>query len=318
VSRSTVLHFINDDPVLSQAARKNVLRVIPNGAAQDWAAAPAPVIAVVVALNVSALFSDPYVSSLVQGIAAACSACGQTVMLWLVDPEDVCRQLRPILHSGAIEGAIIAPMLPDDTLARVLLKSRLPSLFVGHRPTAARASYIDVDNSRGAREAVRHLLRLGCTRIGMIAGPQNTITGVDRLLGYVDALREHGRRADLDLIVDGEFTETGGYRALQQLLPRCPDAVFIANDAMALGALRAIRETGRRVPQDIALVGFDDAPWAAHAEPPLTTVRQPLQRLGGMAVEVLTELIEDPDSAPYRVALPTELVIRSSCGAALN
>jgi LacI family transcriptional regulator len=165
---------------------------------------------------------------------------------------------------------------------------------------------------------VTHLLRLGRTRVATITGPQNMIAGADRLAGYTAALRGRGCIPDPSLIVDGGFNETGGYRAMQQLLPLRPDAVFAASDIMAIGALRALREAGVRVPEDVAVVGFDDLPQAAHTDPPLTTVRQPTYRLGTMTVDSLLDLIEYPDSSPRRIVLPTELVVRASCGSALR
>jgi LacI family transcriptional regulator len=124
--------------------------------------------------------------------------------------------------------------------------------------------------------------------------------------------------SDPDLIVEGDFTEAGGYVALQRLLPRRPDAVFAASDPMALGALRALREAGRRVPEDVAVVGFDDMPFAARTEPPLTSLRQPVHRTGAVAAETLIDIIATGDVQPRRIILPTELVIRSSCGSGLT
>jgi LacI family transcriptional regulator len=142
------------------------------------------------------------------------------------------------------------------------------------------------------------------------------IAGVDRLTGYLAALRDRGVASDSALIAEGDFTEAGGYRAMQQLLLRRPDAVFVASDMMAIGAMRALREASLRVPEDVAIVGFDDLPQSARTEPPLTTVRQPTYRLGATTVDSLLDLIEYPDSSPRRIVLPTELVVRASCGSA--
>jgi LacI family transcriptional regulator len=187
--------------------------------------------------------------------------------------------------------------------------------LVGRHPTDTRVNYVDADNINGARQATRHLLRLGRTRIGLISGPQNMIAGVDRLTGHSQALHERGLAVEPELVVSGGFSESGGYLAMQQMLASRPDAIFAASDAMAMGALRALREAGLRVPEDVALVGFDDLPFAARAEPPLTTVRQPTHRMGAMTVETLIELMEQPASSPYHLILPTELVVRASCGA---
>jgi LacI family transcriptional regulator len=165
---------------------------------------------------------------------------------------------------------------------------------------------------------VTHLLRLGRTRVATITGPQNMIAGADRLAGYQAALRDRGVIPDPGLIAEGDFTEGGGYRAMQQLLGRRPDAVFAASDIMAIGALRALREAGLRVPEDVAVVGFDDLPQSARSEPPLTTVRQPTYRLGTTTVDSLLDLLDYPDSSPRRIVLPTELVVRASCGSVLR
>jgi LacI family transcriptional regulator len=143
------------------------------------------------------------------------------------------------------------------------------------------------------------------------------IGGSDRLQGYYDALHARGIPVDSSLVAEGDFSETSGYMAMQRLLSREPDAVFAASDSMAVGALRALREAGRRVPEDVAVIGFDDMPFAARTEPPLTTVRQPIYRTGVVAAESLIDLVRSPDANPRRIILPTELVIRASCGAGL-
>lgn len=324
VSRSTVSRVINNDPNVSDQTRDKVMQVVrrvnyvPNAAARGLAAGRTRVIGLVIPMGVSTLFTDPYFPLLIQGVSSACNAHEYSVMLWLAEPEYERRQIRQIMYSGLIDGVIIASMLTNDSLVQALIDGDLPFMLVGRHPTDVRVNYVDADNINGARDAVRHLLRLGRTRIGLINGPQNMIAGVDRLAGYTLALRERGLIAQPDLITDGGFSEAGGYLAMQQLLPRQPDAIFAASDAMAMGALRALREAGLRVPDDVALVGFDDLPFAARAEPPLTTVRQPTHRMGAMTVETLIELIEQPASSPYHLILPTELVVRASCGATLK
>ncbi len=136
----------------------------------------------------------------------------------------------------------------------------------------------------------------------------------DRLAGYTDALRDFGLPRASELIVEGDWSEASGYAAMRRLLAAKPDAVFAANDSMALAALRALKEQGLRVPEDVALVGYDDIPAAAAADPPLTTVRQPIRRLGEVAAQTLLALIDDPSGAQRRIVLPTELVVRASCG----
>jgi LacI family transcriptional regulator len=316
VSRSTVSRVINNDPNVSSVTRERVLQVVkrvnytPNAAARG--------LGLVIPMGVAALFTDPYFPILIQGVSSACNAREYSVMLWLAEPEYERRMIRQIMYSGLVDGVIVTSMLLNDSLLQALGDGDLPFMLVGRHPTDARASYVDADNLGGAREAVTHLLRLGCKRIATITGPQNMIAGADRLAGYLAALRDRAVVSEPSLIVEGDFTEAGGYRAMQKLLSRRPDAVFVASDMMAVGALRALREAELRVPEDVALVSFDDVPQAARTEPPLTTVRQPVHRLGAMAVDSLLDLIDHPDSSPRRIVLPTELVVRASCGSALR
>ena len=317
VSRTTALHVINNDPTVNRDTRENVLRAVrlmnylPNAAVRGRM----HVIGLVTPASVASLFADPHFAVLIQGVSSACAARGYAVMLWVAEPQYERHQVHQIVHSGVIDGVIVASALVDDPLVSELGHSQRPFVAVGRRPHDWQATSLDIDNSGGARAAVRHLLRQGRRRIATITGPQNLIAGVDRLTGYLTALRDNGFPVDQDLIVDGGFSESGGYRAMQQLLPQRPDALFVAGDTMAVGALHAIRDAGWRVPHDVAVVGFDDTPFAACADPPLTVIRQPAQQLGQIAVEILLDSIDDPDVAPRCIILPTELIVRASCGA---
>src|SRR5687767_3565689 len=296
VSRSTVSRVMNDHPNVGSETRAHVLAVAenlnyqPNIAARGLAAGRTHIIGLVIPTGVSTLFADPYFPLLVQGIASASNANDQSVMLWLAEQEYERSTLRRILQGGLIEGIILASALMDDPIFEALVKRDLPFVLVGRHPDNAGISYVDVDNRRSAREIVMHLLRLGHERVATITGPKNMVAGEDRFQGYLDALRDRRIEQNPDFIIEGDFTEDGGYSAIQQLLLRTPnlDAVFVASDAMAVGALRALREAGKRVPEDIAVAGFDDLPFSARTDPPLTTVRQPIQQMGATAVEVLT------------------------------
>jgi len=323
VSRSTVSRAINNHPHVRPETRQRVLDIArrlnyqPNAAARGLAAGRTRILGLVIPMGVSALFTDPYFPLLIQGVSSACSALDYSVMLWLAEPEYERRTIRQVLQSGLIDGVIVASMLMDDPLVEALLARGLPFILVGRHPTNERISYVDVDNQDAAREVVAHLLRLGYRRVATITGPRNMIAGADRLEGYLAALRGRGLAPNPALIVEGDFTEAGGYTAMKQLLPHAPDAVFAASDMMAIGALRALREAGLHVPEDIALASFDDIPAAARTDPPLTTVRQPIQRAGVVAAETLIDMITHPDGQPRRIILPTELVIRESCGVGL-
>jgi LacI family transcriptional regulator len=206
----------------------------------------------------------------------------------------------------------------DDPLFLKLLEDDVPFMLVGRHPDE-QVNYVGVDNVGGARMAVEHLIRLGHTRIATITGPLNMAHGKDRLDGYRLGMAAHQLTADEQLIVEGDYTEASGFRGAQHLLSASPTAIFVASDVMAIGALKALREAGRHVPEDVALVGFNDISIAAAVEPALTTVHQPVERLGSMAADLLLDLLAAPpdrQTPAHRIVLSTELVIRDSCGAA--
>jgi LacI family transcriptional regulator len=320
VSRSTVSRVINNDPNVSEATRHKVLKIInqvnfqPNQAARSLAGGRTRILGLVIPMGVARLFSDPYFPILIQGVTSACNAHDHSVMLWLAEPEYERRMINQIMHNGLVDGVIVSSMIMDDPLVIKLSNSSLPFILVGRHPTQECTCYVDVDNLGGACEATATLLRLGRRRIATITGPENMIAGSDRKSGYLRALRERGIPVEHELIIEGDFSEEGGYQAARRLLPYQPDAIFAASDTMAIGALRCLREAGLQVPQDVALIGFDDVPAAAHTDPPLTTVRQPIARMGAVAAETLIDLIDNPNSPQRRIILPTELVMRYSCG----
>jgi LacI family transcriptional regulator len=320
VSRSTVSRVINNDPHVKESTRARVLEVIrrvnfkPNAVARGLASGRTRIIGLIFPTAQSSLFTDPYYPGLVQGITTASNANDYSVMLWLTNSEKEQSTIHQLASNSLLDGLVIASYLIDDPLIEVLINSKVPFLLIGRHPSNDTLNYIDADNLNGAREAVVHLIRLGRRRIATITGPRKMIAGIDRLEGYERAFHERGLRPDPELIVEGDFTESGGYNSMMCLIPHNPDAVFVASDAMAMGALRALNETGRRVPEDVAVVGFDDIQAAAHMDPPLTTVRQNITRLGQLAAETLIQILAEGMTPPHRLVLPTELVIRASSG----
>ncbi|MCU0485710.1 MAG: LacI family transcriptional regulator [Anaerolineales bacterium] len=321
-SRSTVSRVINNDPNVAEETRQRVQQVIrqfnfqPNRAARRLAGGRTRIIGLVIPTGISSVFSDPYFPNLIRGISSTCHESDYSVMLWLAEAEYERLTIDQVLHNGFVDGMIISSMPLDDSIVTSLIRSGLPFVSVGRSLTNPSINYVDVENRRGALEAVMHLIRQKRRRIATITGPLNTIAGVDRRDGYLEALRIRGIPADPALIVEGNFSEDEGYNAMKQLLSLHPDAVFAASDSMALGAMRALREAGIKIPDEIALVGFDDLPFAAHTQPPLTTIRQPIQRTGSLAAETLMDILEHPDEAYARhIILPVELIIRETCGA---
>ncbi|MEW5869007.1 MAG: LacI family DNA-binding transcriptional regulator [Chloroflexota bacterium] len=324
VSRSTVSRVINDDPDVREATRRRVQRVIdelgfqPNRAARSLAGGRMRILGLVIPRGVARLFADPYFSVLIEGVTAACDVRDYSLMLWLIEANDEQRMTNQILHGGLVDGLLITSALPSDFMVQALEDDQVPYVLVGQHPKKECGYCVDIDNASSAREAVLHLLRLGHKRVAAIHGSDSTRVGLERRWGYLEALQLRGLTPLPVFQVEADFTEIGGYYAARRLLQVSPDAIFAASDAMAIGALRAIREAGLRVPEDVAVVGFDDMPFAAHADPPLTTIRQPIQHLGSLAAEMLIERIENPQMAPRRVILPTELVVRASCGMNLS
>jgi LacI family transcriptional regulator len=251
---------------------------------------------------------------IIQGVSSACNAVNHSAMLWLAEPDYERRMIRQLLNKHVMDGMIIASTLIDDPLLKSLSEGDLPFMLIGRYPENGDVSYVDVDNEQAAFDLVSYMIRVGYRRIATITGPLNMIAGFHRLMGYKMAIREHDLPVDDRLIIETDFSESGGYCAMQKLLSLKPDAVFVASDTMALGALRAVKEAGLRIPDDIGIAGFDDMPFAETCDPPLTTVRQPIIRCGSVAVQALNDMIDHPSATHHHIILPTELVIRASCG----
>lgn len=321
VSRSTASRVVNGKAGVREDVRRRVRQVIeetgyrPNLAARALASNRSGVISLVVPHASSTLFTDPYFPRLTQGITQACNKHDLSLSLFLFHSEDEEEKLtRRIANTSIVDGVIIASSQFDDPLIPHLVANGVPLVVVGRQDQYPEVSFVDVDNVNGAYAATTHLLRRNYRRVAHITGPQNMVSGADRLLGYKKALRERGFTFREEWVAVGDYTEAGGYAAMQQLLTAEPDAVFAASDQMAMGALRAIREAGLHVPQDIALVGFDDLLPPGNIHPRLTTIRQPVVQLGQEAVNVLLDIIRNGPSPSNRIILDTQLVIRESCG----
>jgi LacI family transcriptional regulator len=322
VSRSTVSRVVNDHPNVREDVRKRVLGVIqtagyhPNAAARTLASQRSWMIGLVLPRNVSSFFSDPYFPRLTQGIAQACNQYNYTLALFLIGSKEDEEKIYPrVSRKGLLDGVIFQSGQIGDKLIDHLISSNTPLVIAGRPPHTVDASYIDVDNTSAAYNATSHLARLGYKRIGTISGPDNSTVSIDRKEGYLKALIARGFSPDENLIAEGDFTEAGGYYAMQKILPFKPDAIFAASDIMAIGAIRAVHEAGLKVPDDVAMVGFDDLPMVTPSNPLLTTIRQPVYPFGIKAVEILIDLIDNGLKPTRRVIMDTELVIRDSCGA---
>jgi LacI family transcriptional regulator len=322
VSRSTVSRVINDHPNVKPEVRERILKIIaetgyhPDPAARSLAGRRTGVIGLVVPRAVQLLFTDPYIPRLLQGITQACNAHDYTLSLFLLHTLEEEAKLYPrFLRTQLFDGVIIQAAQIGDPLINQMIEHEVPFVMIGRPADAPSASFVNPDNVVGAYTAVSHLIQLGYQRIATITGPLNTTAGLDRRQGYLNALKDRGRGRDENLIAEGDFTETSGYIAMQRLLPHKPDAIFVASDTMAFGALRALRQVGLSVPGDVAVVGFDDLMTSATSDPPLTTIRQPILRVGTQVVETLIDILNNGLEPPRRIVMPTEFVIRVSCGA---
>jgi LacI family transcriptional regulator len=323
VSRSTVSRVVNLQPGVRGDVRKRVLDVIqtsryhPNAAARTLVSQRSWTIGLILPHSVSYFFTDPFYSHLTKGIAQACNQYDYTLALFLVGTKEEEEKIFPrIARKGLLDGVLVQSGHPgDQKIIGHLIDVKMPLVVIGRPFRSDNVSYVDVDNVNASFNAVSHLIQLGYQRIGTITGSNNNIAGLDRLVGYRKALTERHRSEDESLIVEGDFTEISGYDAMQKLLLNKPDAVFVASDTMALGAMRATREAGLNIPRDIAFVGFDDLPIAAFTDVQLTTVRQPVTQFGFKVVELLIDLITNGIQPARHMILDTELVIRDSCGA---
>jgi len=321
VSRSTVSRVINRQTNVRPETRDQVEKVIartgysPNPAARSLAGSRSSTLALVVPETSEILFTDPYFSHLIQGVADACNQYDYTLSLILLPQADNRHRLpNRLLHARLFDGVVVTATYIDDLLVPYLLHNEIPFVSVGqcHDP---RVSYVDADNQGGAYAAVSHLIKLGHTRVATITGPTNNLAALQRKQGYLNALWDHGLAVDESLIAAGNYTEESGCLAMERLLPFKPEAIFVASDTMALGALKTLRAAGVAVPRDMAMVGYDDLPPATSADPPLTTVRQPIRQTGRQAVETLLDILEHGQAPPRHIIAPTQLIVRASCGA---
>lgn len=323
VSRSTVSRVVNDHPNVRQQVRERVWQVIretgyePHAAARSLVTRRTQIVGVIIPESVTILLTEPFFVRFLSGATEACNSNQYHLMLSLLnDPADQGAMYRRMVRGGHLDGAIIASTRVDDPLIPRLLEDGLPFVLVGRHPNE-QVSYVDIDNVAAAQMAVEHLIRLGHKRIGTITGRLNMTSGQDRLTGYRQALKTHRIPVENELIIEGDFTEGSGVAGAQRLISASATAIFTASDSQAVGAMKAIRLAGLRVPQDIALVGFDDMTTATAVEPALTTVYQPIEQLASMAIKVLLSMLEnssDAQSPAHKIILPTKLVVRDSCG----
>ena len=320
VSRGTVSRVINDSPQVSPRAREAVQKAIeelgfvPNRAARTLVTQRTDSVALVVSESEERFFAEPYFAAVVRGISAGLTGSGLQLLLAVAQSPTEREQLEHYLTGQHVDGVLLVSLHGMDTLPARLEARGVPTVLCG-RPLAGQpAACVDADNRGGARQAVAHLVAAGRRRIAAIRGPADMTVGQERHAGYLDGLAEAGLAVDDSLVEPGDFSLDAGSAAATALLARRPDldAIVAASDAMAIGAMRSLRAAGRQVPDDVAVVGFEDSPSAAHTDPPLTTVHQPVESMGREMVRMLLTRIAGGTPEESLVILPTHLVVRDS------
>lgn len=330
VSRATVSRVVNGNPNVSAEFQRIVqdailaVGYVPNRAARQLITGRSGVIALVMSIvpdpaddtageaRPDRVFGDPFFGRIVSGVLGFLRPHRLHPLLMLAEDEASRTQVLDQLRQGAADGALVVSIDPADPLPGLLVEAALPAVFFARPEQPLPVRYVDLAHQDGGRLAAERLLQQGRRRVAAIAGPLALHAGRARLDGFCDAMARQGV-AYVPFTV-GNFTQDSGERAMRELLEREPqtDGVFAANDLMAVGALHALRDAGRRTPQDVAVIGFDDSAAATTARPRLTTVRQPVEEMAACMAQLLLELLDEPDAAPRAVLFEPEMVARAS------
>ncbi|MFD9302497.1 LacI family DNA-binding transcriptional regulator [Streptomyces sp. NPDC060048] len=316
VSRTAASRVINNAPHVSRAKREAVQRAVreldfvPNPSAQALATRRVGAVVLAVSSDEPGLFADPFFAEVVVGVSAALEQTELELILLLANTPRGRERFERLLRSRRADGVMLMALRGDDPLGRLGEEVDLPVVFGGLPLIGEPTWYVDADNRGGARLAAEHFARTGRRRPVMITGQVDARAAVAREQGFTEGLTLSG--LPLLGVEPGQFTEEGGAEAMERLLRAHPDpdAVFAASDAMAIGALRTLRERGLRVPEDVAVIGFNDLASARHTSPPLTTVHQPVRALGQEMARMLVSVIEGHRPSP--LILPTRLTVRES------
>lgn len=317
-SRATASRVVNGSTRVSPQARAAVERAIdelgyqPNRAARSLVTRRSDSIGLVVTESEERIFGEPFFASLIRGVSDALAGTDIQLVLLLNRSDQERSRVKRFL-STHVDGVLLVSAHADEPLLEQLVNGSVPAVLAGRplRPTSL--PYVDVDNVHGAVEAVTYLIEQGRRRIATITGPQDMAAGIDRLAGYRQAV-EDLRGIDETMVATGDFSTASGERAARELLERHPDldAIFAASDLMAVGALQVLQRSGRRVPDDVAVIGFDDSVVATTTHPRLSSVNQPIGDLGRQMILRLREALDGPSLVPSATVLPTHLVLRDS------
>ena len=327
VSRATVSRVINGSTTVDPAMRRLVedavaaTDYVPNRAARSLVTRRTDSIALVVSEAeqrtvadpfLGRMFTDPFFGRMVTGVMEVIRPRGVQLVLMLVDDADSRTHLVSYLRQGHVDGVVLISGHAADPLPGLLADAAVPAVLSGRPGQPTPISFVEADQRAGTVLGVEHLVATGRRRIATLTGPLDMPSAQERLAGFRQAMAEHG--LEEAGMVEGDFTQAGGAAAMRLLLEQAPDldAVFIASDLMALGAVPVLNRAGRRIPEDVALVGFDDSSAALACDPQLTTVRQPLEEMAARMAELLLQQIAEPAESLQSVVFHPTLVVRGS------
>lgn len=324
VSFKSVSNVVNDRPYVSDELRAKVRQAIsdlgyrPHSIARSLASRRSNMLGVVLRATPADARADPFFSQFLLGVCATAGAEGFGVLVQILVDEQPIRRYADLCDHQQVDGLIMYSPRIDDDPGDGAAQHDLPAVRIGRAAPGTGALAVDGDDQQGAFAAVSHLIALGHRRIGMVANADPAYTvAMTRVQGYRQALAAHDLPVDARLLTTGHFTLRSGQDGMARLLdlPDPPTAVFISSDRMALGGMQEARRRGLRIPEDVAVVGYDDLFVSEHTCPPLTSVRAPIDAISTRATQMLIEAIRGTRVDPRQVILPTELVVRRSCGA---
>ncbi|MEW5867493.1 MAG: LacI family DNA-binding transcriptional regulator [Bacillota bacterium] len=317
VSPITVSRVLNNSTNAREETRKRVLEAVkkldyhPNRSARSLATRKSGFLGVIIPQKADYVFENPFHTLVLKGISQVAESYEYRVLITTAARDNSYIQM---FREKWIDGAILMSVSRFDTGVIQLYHEQVPFVMTCPFLEGFDVHWVDVDNFQGALDAVRYLVETGHRRIAMINGPSTLVSCRLRHQAYKAVLDERGIRYDPSLVVEADFTEAAGYDKMQELLRRepRPDAVFVAADVAAIGAIQAARQTGLMVPEDISVIGFDGLPLGQYIDPPLTTVLQPAYEKGVKAAEMLLKILGDEKLDIPQVKLPAQLVIRKS------
>ncbi len=325
VSPSTVSRVVADSPRISEETKQRVRSVMaeihyhPNALARGLVTSTANAIGILIPPGTDEFFVNPFFPEMMSGISEMAQRHGFDIVL-STSARDEEMVLESMMHGGRVDGVLLLRSRNQDPSIQSVIENGFPAVLLGRPADDVPISYVNNDNVTAAYEATMHLIRLGHKRIGFLGGAKNLVVTADRMEGYKKALLESGVEWDERMNVSSFLLEQGGYLGMMRLLALSdrPTAILAADDVLAFGAMRAAAELGYRIPEELAIVGFNDIRLAELANPSLTSVRVFMQELGKEAGRLLIGQIEGELEAPEHKIVPTSLVIRNSCGAKLQ